>query len=528
MQKTLEHLVPEIVGRHKRDALTDRILSAYGPQLGEMVWHSLHIDEHVEAMSRKHADVLRELINRFSLQSAKRPIRILEVGAYTHFSVHIVASELNGIGVTNDISPVSLRVGADFARSKGIRVGDVLVASDFHDLPFSSNYFDLVFVASSVHHTFRPWLMMDELFRVVRPSGIVHLENEPVGRLFCFYQYRGNRQECLTPFEAAVNERGLTWTLSSPYPGSRQEEIFGMIENDRIPLSIFLDTFATNGVTIDIDINSVLMGDFEHSLLQLPRDQNLASAIAATLEAHFAELATKLSVRDVLMGFSVPRKETIWLLSYRAAQAIKLLSPPDTSEYQKQIASLFGAPLKASVKKIEAGFEEVEMFKRSVTQDQGVYLDVPPLTGVVLNLTDRRLPDINTALPHKLETIYPPTEWINYKEASGLVSLLNRSASASIILPDLPHGGLMLIRFYAAAKESPYIVRFSIPDRTLDAQVICQSESRLARFIVPAGAVTVTMAMIGLDQEPIEDHASIHLSIARVVPIEANQKETAT
>jgi ubiquinone/menaquinone biosynthesis C-methylase UbiE len=151
------------------------LLHAYGPQMGEMVWHSIHHDPRIDSMVQAQGAVMRDIIARHGLRPPQRPIRILEVGAYSHYTVHAVAAESGGIGVANDISPAALRAGASLARARGIPVADTLVASDFHDLPFADGFFDLVFIASAVHHTFRPWRVLDELFRVLRPGGVLHI-----------------------------------------------------------------------------------------------------------------------------------------------------------------------------------------------------------------------------------------------------------------------------------------------------------------------------------------------------------------
>lgn len=501
------------------DPVLEEILTAYGPQLGEMIWHSVHLDPRIETMVEAQGAIMRGLVERHGLKPSHRPIRILEVGAYSHFTVHQLAAELGGIGIANDISPAALRVGASLAKAKGIAVGDTLVASDFHDLPFSSGYFDLVFISSAVHHTFRPWIVLDELFRVVRPGGVLHIENEPVGRGFCLYQFRSNREASRTPFERAVEERGLTRILSSPFPGSRDEEMFGMIENDRIPLDIYLDAFARHGEPLALDlVHENLLGPVDHAALALPRDAQLATRLHDLLSPLLREAAQSFSEQDLLLGFSVPRREQIWSLCYATAEALRALPAPEDPTYRQRAASLFGASLRASFRQT-GGTESDLLFRRSLPRQDGVHVDFPEPDSLRLDLMDRRLPEIGTASEADLAKAYPPEDWQRFLEVYDIVSMLNRKGRVVIRLPKLPQGGVLLMRYYAVAKPQPYVLRVLAPSGELGSQVIAQAESQLGRFRVAPDTAEVTLQLTLLDGTPIEDDASLHLSVAQLLPI---------
>lgn len=51
---------------------------------------------------------------------------------------------------------------------------NVVVTTD--DLPFQDNYFDAVVSQSVFEHVKRPWLIADELYRVLKPGGILYVE----------------------------------------------------------------------------------------------------------------------------------------------------------------------------------------------------------------------------------------------------------------------------------------------------------------------------------------------------------------
>jgi len=259
-------------------------LGSISPQLGEVAWHSSNWDPDLLNVSQKHASVIQELGELVATEASRkfraRELRVLEIGSYVHFS----GALLEGVHyVAHDISPDALRAGKKAAISCGLTRDWTRVAGDFHDLPFEEGWFDIVFVASSVHHTWRPWRVLDELFRVTRPGGVVHIHNEPVRRLSCMYLFRSSRAESRRPFEVALEHEGLTRTVSSPFPGSRPEKLFGMIENDRIPLSVF-SRFQERFAPIRFHAEQGgLIGEFEQWMLDAPRDENLPECLAHEL-----------------------------------------------------------------------------------------------------------------------------------------------------------------------------------------------------------------------------------------------------
>ena len=512
-------LLPHLLGKPRKAPVMDAILAAYGPQLGEMIWHSVHHDARIEGMVEQQGAVMLALIERYGLQAQGRPIRILEVGAYSHYTVHEVAGRLGGVGVANDISPAALRVGGELARAKGIAVDGTLVASDFHELPFSSGYFDLAFISSAVHHTFRPWIVLDELFRVVRPGGVVHLENEPVGRVFSLYQFRCNRDDRRTPFELEVERLGLTRTLSSPFPGSRDEELFGMIENDCIPLDTYLDAFARNGETLSLELNyAVMFGPVEQAVLTLPRDGRLVERLVELLSAPLREVAALFTERDLLLGFSLPRREQVWMMCYAAAAALRTLPPPEAPSYRARIASLFGAALCATIRRTD-GTQSDTLLRRPLPKRDGVYLDFPDTGALRLDLLDPRLPEINTAAEPALAAAYPRADWERIVEPLGFFTLVNRGGRAVIRVPALDDDGLLLLRYYAVAKEHPYMVQLSVEGREIASDLVVINESHLLRALVPAGTRGITLLLTLLDGTPIEDNRSLHLAVAQLVRV---------
>ena len=168
----------------------------HAPQVGEYAWHTFTADETVSRASLDHLGEIERALSAHGLD--KRGARLLEVGAYRHYTGYL-AAERWGMDVTlTDIAASSLRAGHEAACAAGLQARPRLVAGDFHDFPLGDGQFDAVFVASSVHHARSPERVLREMWRVLRPGGLLLLANEPCGRLACFYRFCSNRPESYT------------------------------------------------------------------------------------------------------------------------------------------------------------------------------------------------------------------------------------------------------------------------------------------------------------------------------------------
>jgi SAM-dependent methyltransferase len=496
-------------GQHT-DRRLNSVIEACGAQLGEVAWHSIgspDVEEVVEQQSAR----MRALISEHQLVPEGRPIRILEVGAYFHPTAYVVASEFGGVGVACDIVRLPLRIGLDLAPS--YKEHAQLVAADFHDLPFSDGYFDLVFISSAVHHTFRPGHVLRELVRVVCPGGVVHLDNEPIARDCCFYSFRCNRSGEATAFERALADVRLTQTISSPYPGSRAEELFGMIENDRIPLDVFEAALPeADRIKFVID-HKPYVGEFERTLIGFSRDIDLESRIATELMARLDQAEKAYSRTDQLLGFSLPRREEVWSLAYIVARSLRALPESSAPGYDRAVGMLFGAALTATLRK-SSGTESDKLFRRSVVEDNGVHIDRSPAWPV--DMENRLLPAIGTA---EAADAFLADAWTPYREADGQHTLLNRHNHPWITLPRNFVGGVAVLRYYVVCPNAmPYVIRILSDCEELWSGVVCQSESQLARFVVPTGAKRLTILFLSLGTPEFNPANLMHLAIAQVMP----------
>ena len=498
----------------------DQIIEVYGPQLGELAWHSLHVDSRLDAMSEHHATSILRVVTDHDLRPDDRPIRILEVGAYAHHGAHRAAAALGGASVAHDVSPASLRIGLDGARAAGFGADATLVAGDFHDLPFETDYFDVVFCASSIHHTFRPWRVLRDMIRVLRPGGALRLENEPVGRALCFYGFRGNRTESRTAFESELERRGLMQTLSSPIPGSRSESLFGMIENDRIPLDMILDALTAEGEVASIRLLPQ-RADFEQRIMDLPRDADLEANLAAMLLDEIAAVRPGLTEHDRLLGIRLPGTDEIWRLSYQVAPYVRRLASLSGQEAAFESARLFGAELQATILKLGAGEPAARMFRRQLAVHGKVFDDLPVLPGVRLDLNAQSIPAIGSGDPASLRHVYPAGEWEPHLEDNGLRTMLNVGQRSRIVLPGLPSAAMLLLRFYAVAAEEPYRVGLRLRDGSeIASLLVVQSESLLLRELVPRGCAELFIETRAPNGEPVDRPGHVRLGVGRLIPVE--------
>lgn len=496
------------------ESLEGQIFGKFGAQIGEKGWHSVHLDARIDAMSQAHAAEIVRLIAKNGLAESERPIRILEIGAYAHYSVYLAASQVGGIGVAHDISPVSLSVGYDRAKSLNCHSPRFdAVAGDFHDLPFSDGYFDLVYVASSVHHTWRPWVLIGEMLRVTRRGGVVHLANEPLARSCCLYKFRGNRGDERSPFEHELSRLGLTGTVSSPYGGSRSEMLFGMVENDRIPAEIYRDALSQGASEIDWKVDPVpYINEFENWILDLPRNHSAASALVDRLQSSLSAVAKFYSVRDKLAGLLLPTPDDLWPLAYHVQQLLQ--NGSDGRPQDEWLCRLFGGALTSTFMKSGPSASDA-MFRRPMREAHGIRYDQPKIGSLTVDL-DNLMPDLSEPM---VNYCFAPTDWQLISE--DIQAFSNKNSIGNIFLPKEITQGVLVLRIYSVVGASPYYFSILVDGELRFTHPVSSSESYLSKLVV-APDQKVTVIMHDEDGEPLD-----HAPTTRIIPTFLNI-ETAT
>lgn len=232
------------------------------PLIGETAWHSVTLDPSIAEVSKAHFDQLVADLRNYGVL---RPgLKVLEVAAYAHVTGYMFAESYNAEVTLFDVSASTLRLGLDLATERSLHSTRVRrVAGDFHSLPFDTCEFDVVYISSALHHTWRWRSVLAELVRVTKVGGHLILENEPCRRELCFYRFRTNRQEELNAAETFLDQQGLLRTVAEPYLGSRSEQLFGMTENQEIRLPEL--SLSSNLVFLRAS-PQICMGYFENAI----------------------------------------------------------------------------------------------------------------------------------------------------------------------------------------------------------------------------------------------------------------------
>lgn len=489
------------------------------PQLGEFVWHQVTADPTVAAMSAAHLGTLRGLLGMLGPTPGARRPRVLELGAYRHYSGHALAAETAAEVWLSDISAEALRAGRRAAQDAGIEGQAQLCAADFHDLPFSDGYFDVVYIASAVHHTKRPEVVLSELLRVVRPGGLLWLENEPVGREACFYQFNCNRPESYTDFERRLAEHDLIRTVSSPFPGTRPEEMFCMVENDRIPLDLYLDVLQAGGSfeSLTLETGSTI-GAPESELIRLHGRGSSRSARIEAVRAALTHLLAQAGAPDPMarvLGFGLPAAAEIYRVARRLVLALDDAEAPEVH----RLARAFGAALRGGVRRRMDAPSSTAPLRRALQEVEGCWIDVDGPEGAAFLSMRALWPDIHDpAQQAKVLAIYDPAHWGVVTESFGSNSLYNLTAAAP--LPDLreTESAILLMRVYTVPDpRGPYVLRIQQGQRLVTEGIVAQAESRLLRGLIHRDGGPIQLVHTDLDGRPLEIAHNLRISVLQYI-----------
>jgi len=459
----------------------------FAPLLGEFVWHSLTEDPTLEAVSAAHLRAVQEVLSRHG-RALPAEKQILEVAAYAHTTGYSLAALGNRVTLL-DVSASTLKLGRSHALAED---RTRLVAGDFHHLPFDDAQFHRVYICSALHHTERWTEVLAELVRVLAPGGILFLENEPCLREFCFYRFRANRAQSFTPFEKTLDSLGALRTIAEPYVGSRPEALFGMIENQRIPLDDLKRAVEKECTTVEFNVApEPYVGALEREILS--KDE---TGLVTRLEEICAQAS--LGETEKGLGFALPDRGEIVELSRRISPAVRALpvihaprllrllgrltrSPGRffPKGYREGLARLFGADVKiVAVKRGTPGAAVSGRLKASFPEDEGVVLGFEPEIRRLLNQRDPAFPDLQGAPPDLIQRVFPRPDWELKTSGAGSRSVVSRSPAMKI-LAQIASGSLVLMRVFAARLDQPYRVGLFLRDLELAGMDVYQSESFL-------------------------------------------------
>ena len=500
--------------------MTDLLQLLDAPQLGEFAWHQVTADPSIDHMSRTHLRSMEQLVRSAGAQKLDRPARVLELGSYRHYAGHLLADEHSAEVWLSDISAQALRDGKRLAVAKGIKRCGQLCTADFHDLPFADGWFDVVFIASAVHHTRTPERVLREMLRVLRPGGVLQLQNEPVGREFCAYAFNSNRAESFTNLEQAVDQAGLMRTVSSPFFGTRPEEMFQMVENDCIPLDLYLHELSQGAHIDELELRTDnTIGDLEKRMLGwVEKDPSTATARVAQ---HLIDLCRNLPTDDPAanaMGFRGLYANECWTLAGRLQRGgLSMTTTHDRGERERIRARLFGAALRARIVRESGTAAAGGALRRTLFEVDGVGLDVQGAGGAAYLGLTAELPDVTPR--EQAEAVlarHQAAGWGVIEESFGGNSLYNLGSTAELPIPEATVA-ILLMRVYTVPQSQPYRIVLRQQGRIIAAAVVAQAESRLLRGLVYRDGGPILIEHQCLDGRPLDIAGNLRVTVLQLL-----------
>jgi SAM-dependent methyltransferase len=505
--------------------------------LGEVLWHSLILDPRIDAVSKEHLKRVNHILDSHGRPEDWPPgkaRRILEVASYAHTTGYMLAQNPDTEVVLTDISVDTLALGERIAKSQNIPVDGVnRVASDFHDLPFYDGQFDLVYISSALHHTWDWRTAITEMTRVLAPGGLLFLENEPCLREFCFYKFRTNRPHEFRPLEKSLEESGLIRTIAEPFPGSRPEILFGMVENQTIPLQELLDLLKEAGELADVSVTpESCIGAFEKGILGKRKSgvQAVRTFVAEELKTGINKARQVYGPHDIAMGYELPSEDEIGQMALSVAGRVCSLDGEETSlAYRIGLSMIFAAPVSVTMRKRGQRKDRDDGLK--LRYDWGkrdnVTIGYPENLKHILDGLLDALPNIQAAPEEALRASFPADEWELGKNPSNIRFLTLRKSKSRIICRKTPPSGtlLILLRVYAAFNGYPYRVTLEIDGGQIAFFDVYQGGAFLfnAEAPAPQGDYLLSFNVRSIESgEFLDAVPPINISVARVCGLTGN------
>ena len=491
-------------------------MDALEPLLGEFVWHSLTVDPTIEQISAAHYDVVRDVMTKHDVKFSSE-LRVLEVAAYAHITGYQLTAQLGVRVELFDLSANTLRLGRRIALQHGFPVDRTTRTSgDFHALPYVDDYFDLVYICSALHHTWRWQQVLSEMIRVLAPGGILFLENEPCRRDFCFSKFRTNRMESFSPFEKKLEELGIIRTIAEPFLGSRPETLFRMVENQSMPLGAILEAVRSACSLLDISLQpEMTMGSFEQDLVSRKNQQSSDTTqwLTKRLTDLIEQAGGSLTDNDRGLGFALPTGNEIQSLCARTARAISdMPSDQNSWEFRKALSELFGSPVRLTARKGgRCARNRSGPMSRDYSEIDNVVIAMPPDVARLLDSEACLVPDIQSADQDVLGRSFRDSDWTAVTSANNIKELVPTVREPRVYLSlSRPGSLIVLIRMRAAFRGRPYRVVLCNDDRELSGFTIFQSESFLLSEIIKfrrqLTEVAISLKTISLDDadQPVD------------------------
>jgi SAM-dependent methyltransferase len=489
--------------------MNDRIadLTAnYQALIGECAWHSLTVDPTLKSVSDGHYEYIVNSLRHYRRLVEGRAIRILEVASYAHTTGYRLQQELGCDVTLFEISAKALHLGRRMAAADGIAAQPQLVAGDFHALPFEANSFDVVYISSAIHHTWKYEIVISELQRVLAPGGLLLLLNEPCHRQCCFYGFRTNRPANFTQFENALSDLGVIRTFGEPYLGSRPETLFGMVENQTIPLRRLLDLLNTETKVIDLVLTPEdCISDLEKSWLENRHAglETLANLIESNLVERRAEAMKHFNKTAEGMQFYLPPPDLLRPFARRIAQALcKLPSVSDEEPFRTALSEIFGAAVQIVAEKPDsASHRSNRILKNGFEEKDGIIYALDDRSRKILLHECSLLPDVQVADENEIANFFPSDCWqycVRVAEGGNpIITLGLISQPGRLNIPGCQQQLLFVLRYSCSVPEHSHVrVQVRYLDRQLYVEQIWQQGSYLWVALLPSSSDTIVLDLL--------------------------------
>jgi ubiquinone/menaquinone biosynthesis C-methylase UbiE len=493
--------------------------------LGEVLWHTVTLDpsivnhsyEHLREVEKHVHEFLPSLLNRQS-------VRFLEVASYAHITGYLLAQKYDWNVTLSDISVQTLNLGARQAQQNQLDPSRVRrVAIDFHDLPFSDGSFDVVYIASALHHTLRWQTVLKELQRVTVPGGLLILQNEPCRREFCFYKFSTNRPDSFRPIEIELQQSGILNTIAEPYLGSRPEMLFGMVENQKMPLPEILEILNSEGIVESLSINSsICMSNLDNAILAAPRNAECTSSmIKNELWTRLDKAYSLLTPTDSALGYCLPTLLEVTEMARGMSHSLDVLPKQDSQNYDVAVANLFGGSITAVMRKLSGSpAMQPDQLLYFNGNRNGVDIGYPPALTKILDLSHDLAPDIQTAELDDISRCFNSSEWL--LDGNGdLRYLVLTSQTGSIRLQNTPNDHcrlIVLLRIYGAPVNTPFRIQLFVDQVEIAGVDVYQADSFLLRGeMLSSKDMQVSIHVCSLNNETLLAVPPVSVAALRVV-----------
>jgi ubiquinone/menaquinone biosynthesis C-methylase UbiE len=506
------------------------ILDRFSAQIGELAQHHLSHDEKIIETTDWYYGFLTAVLNRNTGISSRKPPRYLEIACYRHILGYKLAKDRGFESTHFDISDRDLEIGREMAIGHGLPDTVERVAGDFHDLPFADNYFDLVMISASIHHTRTPHRIIEEAMRVLTDKGLFYCQREPCERLFCFYKFNANRPAQHTKFEAHLQRRDVMRLISSPYPGARNAEMFGRVENDHIPLEMYYEVFNRHGRVLEqVLYHDGLLTEMDKKILEkadLP-ERDLSAYIKELITSEMELAAPLLSAQDQLLGYSLPNQTEIRMLAEKTAAALKARPADKNSlEWQKSMVKIFGGSLRFVVERRRNEKQRAtEKFRRICQQVNNVKLDDAVYKSSGLLFWDKLLPDLQTTDEGRNDATFPAEHWLKIVHDGGLKMMVSKTP-LPVLNIEFPIPALAVMRYRVVVDDRFPEARLRIYYGKIDIanEVFAQSEDRMLRFIYDPALMEIHFDLTDLEGNPSQEDNRIRISILQCIPVNDTER----